>query len=196
MAKQQKAPVTVTLLSDTASWGQYKRRWAVSGSGKEPYTENPVKSFFFALLILAFCAAPAFAAAIFPAGVKTVAECEFATKPLAQIVAPLAYPADWKIVVACTDGEWQSITRHFDATASESAFTMRDNKVTVINSRIFREKVYSGPEHTLRHELGHIVCNTKSEDAADHFADTGVCGKGGFDHNEKSHQVRKHHQCD
>jgi hypothetical protein len=45
----------------------------------------------------------------------------------------------------------------------------------VINARIFREKIYSGPEHTLRHELGHIVCNSKSEEIADHFADFGVC---------------------
>jgi hypothetical protein len=78
---------------------------------------------------------------LYPAGVKTVAACAFATNPLQQIVAPLGYPADWKIIVACTDGEWREITRHFDVTTSESAFTICDAKVTVINARIFRERI-------------------------------------------------------
>ena len=134
-----------------------------------------MKNILWLLCILSLLTAPGFGATLYPAGVKTVEACEFATKPLTQIVAPLAYPADWKIIVACTDGEWQDITRHFDATMTQSAFTMRDFKVTVINARIFREKIYSGPEHTLRHELGHIVCKSPSEDVADHFADTGVC---------------------
>jgi hypothetical protein len=134
-----------------------------------------MKKFLWLSCILSLLTAPVLGTTLYPAGVKTVAACAFATKPLKQIVAPLAYPADWKIIVACTDGEWQDITRHFDVTTSESAFTMREAKVTVINARIFREKIYSGPEHTLRHELGHIVCNSKSEYVADHFADTGIC---------------------
>ncbi|MGB6386243.1 MAG: hypothetical protein WBD25_04695 [Terriglobales bacterium] len=134
-----------------------------------------MKKFLWLLCILSSLATSAFGVTLYPAGVRTVAACAFATKPLRQIVAPLAYPADWKIIVACTDGEWQEITRHFDVTTSESAFTMCDAKVTVINARIFRETIYSGPEHTLRHELGHIVCNSKSEEIADYFADTGVC---------------------
>jgi hypothetical protein len=134
-----------------------------------------MKKFLWLWCILSSLAAPAFGTIIYPAGVKTVAACTFATKPLKQIVAPLGYPADWKIIVACTDGEWREITRHFDVTTSESAFTICDAKVTVINARIFRERIYSGPEHTLRHELGHIVCNSKSEDVADYFADRGDC---------------------
>ena len=134
-----------------------------------------MKKFLWLPCILSLLAAPAFAATLYPAGVKTAEACAFATEPLKQIVAPLAYPADWKIIVACTDGEWHQITRHFDVTVTRSAFTMRDAKVTVINARIFRERIYSGPEHTVRHELGHIVCNSKSEDVADHFADKGVC---------------------
>jgi hypothetical protein len=134
-----------------------------------------MKKFLWLLYILSLLAASAFGATLYPAGVKTVAACAFATKPLKQIVAALSYPADWKIIVACTDGEWREITRHFDVTTSESSFTMYDAKVTVINARIFREKIYSGPEHTLRHELGHIVCNSKSEDIAENFANSGIC---------------------
>ncbi len=134
-----------------------------------------MKKFLWLALILASLAASGFSATLYPAGVRTAAACAFATKPLEQIVDPLAYPGDWKIIVACTDGEWQDITRHFDAMDARSAFTIRDAKVTVINAEIFREKIYSGPEHTLRHELGHIVCNSKSEEVADHFAEVGVC---------------------
>ena len=52
---------------------------------------------------------------------------------------------------------------------------MRDARVTVINGGIFREKIYAGPDHTMRHELGHIACNSKSENVADYFAATGIC---------------------
>jgi hypothetical protein len=134
-----------------------------------------MKKFLWLSCILSSLAVAAFGATLYPAGVKTVAACAFATKPLQQIVAPLSYPADWKIIVACTDGEWQEMTHHFDATTSRSAFTMRDARVTVINGGIFREKIYAGPDHTMRHELGHIACNSKSEDVADNFAATGIC---------------------
>jgi hypothetical protein len=134
-----------------------------------------MKKFLWLSCILSSLAAAAFGVTLYPAGVKTVDACAFATKPLQQIVTPLSYPPDWKIIVACTDGEWQQITHHFDATTSRSAFTVRDARVTVINGGIFREKIYFGPDHTLRHELGHIACNSKSEDVADYFAETGVC---------------------
>ena len=134
-----------------------------------------MKKFLWLACILASLASSGFGATLYPTGVKTVAACAFAIGPLKQIVDPLGFPGDWRIIVACTDGEWQDITRHFDATAARSAFTMRDAKVTVINADIFRERIYSGPEHTLRHELGHIVCNSRSEEVADHFADAGLC---------------------
>jgi|HubBroStandDraft_5_1064220.scaffolds.fasta_scaffold15102_4 hypothetical protein len=134
-----------------------------------------MKKFLWLSCILPSLVAPAFGVTLYAAGVKTVAACDFATEPLKQIVDPLAYPAGWKIIVACTDEEWLQITRHFDASLSQSAFTMRDVRITVVNARIFRQKIYSGPVHTLRHELGHIICNSKSEDVADNFADTGIC---------------------
>jgi len=134
-----------------------------------------MKKSLWLLCILASLAVPARATTLYPAGVRTAEACAFATKPLMQIVAGLAYPVDWRIIIACTDEEWLEITSHFDATISRSAFTMRDAKVTVINARIFREKIYSGPPHTLRHELGHIVCNSRSEKVAEHFASSEVC---------------------
>jgi hypothetical protein len=134
-----------------------------------------MKKFLWLSCILSSLAAAAFGVTLYPAGVKTVDACAFATEPLQQIVTPLSYPEDWKIIVACTDGEWQEMTHHFDATSSRSAFTMRDARVTVINGGIFREKIYAGPDHTMRHELGHIACNSKSEDVADSFAETGFC---------------------
>ena len=136
---------------------------------------TPMKKFLWLLCILASLAASAFATTLYPAGVKTAESCAFATQPLLQIVASLAYPADWRIIVACTEEEWWDITHHYDATAARTAFTMRDARATVINARIFQEKIYSGPQHTLRHELGHIVCKSKSEEVAEHFAGTGVC---------------------
>ena len=104
-----------------------------------------MKKFLWLSCILSSLAAAAFGVTLYPAGVKTVDACAFATEPLQQIVTPLSYPEDWKIIVACTDGEWQEMTHHFDATSSRSAFTMRDARVTVINGGIFREKIYAGP---------------------------------------------------
>lgn len=125
-----------------------------------------------AILLLSLAAS---ATTIYPTGTKTVAECAFATTPLQAILINTPYPSDWKIVIACTAGEWDAIKRHMDATQSESAFTVRGSKVTVINGRIFNERIYNGPEFTVKHELGHILCNTAVEELADYYAEHGTC---------------------
>src|SRR5262245_28812786 len=93
-----------------------------------------------AVLILVFLTTTANSATIYAAGVKNNQECEFALKPLQEILASVELvPQDWRIVVACTDGLWNSLLLHYDATeVSEYAITSRRLRVTIIRGRVFQ----------------------------------------------------------
>jgi hypothetical protein len=61
-----------------------------------------------------------------------------------------------------------------------AALTERKQKFTIVNGMMynplfsFAGYVQKTPERILRHEVGHIICNTSSEDVADRYANTGA----------------------
>ena len=61
-----------------------------------------------------------------------------------------------------------------------AALTGRPSKLTIINGTMyslsfsFENYTQKTPQRVLKHELGHITCDTSSEEKADHFADKGV----------------------
>ena len=93
------------------------------------------------------------------------------------------FPADWTVYVACDPGTWQSIEQRVGGVNTSAALTDRKHKFTIVNGMMynplfsFAGYVQKTPERILRHELGHITCNTSSEDLADRFANTGSCRK-------------------
>ena len=113
------------------------------------------------------------------------------TKPdrcpaLALMMADLnavQFPADWTVYVACDAETWQRIKQRVGGMNTDAALTDRQHKFTFVNGMMynalfsFAGYVQKTPERILRHELGHITCNTSSEDVADRYANTGTCHK-------------------
>jgi hypothetical protein len=113
------------------------------------------------------------------------------TKPekcpaMARLIADLnaaRFPADWTVYVACDPGTWKSIEQRLGGLNTDAALTDRKQKFTIVNGMMynplfsFAGYVQKTPERILKHELGHITCNTSNEDVADRYANTGACKK-------------------
>ena len=103
--------------------------------------------------------------------------------PMTADLNAAPFPADWTVYVACDVGTWQSIKQRVGGVNTDAALTDRQRKVTVVNGLLynplfsFAGYVQKTPEGILRHELGHITCNTPNEDLADRYARTGTCRK-------------------
>lgn len=124
------------------------------------------------LLVLFLAVAMAHGSTIFQAGDKHGCPV-LAGEVQKQIEATQAeYPADWRIVIACTDAQWDDILRHFDwVGVSNYAITWRDaHRVTVIRGQAFHGLTDAQQKHVVLHELGHIVLQTADEDKADGYA--------------------------
>ena len=93
------------------------------------------------------------------------------------------FPGDWTVYVTCDAGTWQRIKQRVGGMNTDAALTDRQHKFTIVNGMMynplfsFAGYVQKTPERILRHELGHITCNTSSEDVADRYANTGTCYK-------------------
>jgi hypothetical protein len=84
---------------------------------------------------------------------------------------PAAYPNDWRIVVACSDGDWLYLQRKADAMQTDHAFTNLQGKITVIRGEVFLNPPQFRPAKLiLLHELGHITCQCENEDKAEDWA--------------------------
>jgi hypothetical protein len=100
---------------------------------------------------------------------------------LMEDLKTVQFPIDWTVYVACDAGGWQGIRRKVGGLNTEAALTVRTSKLTIVNGMMYAHSFsferYSQKNSLgiLRHELGHITCNTSSEERADHFADKGVC---------------------
>ena len=103
--------------------------------------------------------------------------------PLLADLNTAQFPADWTVYVTCDPGTWQSIEQRVGGVNTGAAFTDRKQKFTIVNGMMYKplfsfaSYVQKTPERILRHEVGHIICNTSSEDVADRYANTGACHK-------------------
>jgi len=104
-----------------------------------------------------------------------------AVAPLVADLNTVQFPSDWTVYFACDAGTWQDVLRKADVTQTGAALTVREQKLTILNSSMyspsfsFEQYVQKTTQGVLRHELGHITCNTGREDVADRFADIGSC---------------------
>lgn len=91
------------------------------------------------------------------------------------------FPADWTVYVTCDAGTFQDVLRRADVRLTDAALTSREKRFTIINGAMysptfsFANYTQKTPLRVLKHETGHINCNTHNEDVADHYADTGAC---------------------
>jgi hypothetical protein len=106
-----------------------------------------------------------------------------ALAPMMADVDAAPFPPDWTVYVACDAGTWQRIKQRVGGVNTDAALTDRQHKVTIVNGLLYNPMfsfagyVQKTPERILRHELGHITCNTSSENLADRYANTGTCRK-------------------
>jgi hypothetical protein len=106
-------------------------------------------------------------------GVKQVADCQFATRPLQADLRQINFPRNWTFVVACNPIAWDNLQTKADAFETHTAFTNLHRRMTVLNGWMYREALplpgtaHSTPSMVLRHELGHIVCACPDEVQAD-----------------------------
>jgi len=133
-----------------------------------------MKTLLLVLSILTLFVTPANAQKVFVAGTKTVAECEYAVRPLVSDVDAIGFPSDWTFVVACTPDMWDYFRDRADARATQTAFTNLAGRITVVNGAIYlqplplRGTLHRTPRSVLQHERGHLFCNCGDEWKADH----------------------------
>jgi hypothetical protein len=100
---------------------------------------------------------------------------------LLEDLKTVQFPSDWTVYVACDIGTWQAVLRKADVRLTDAALTDRAHKLTIINGAMYSPSfsfdayTQKTPERVLRHELGHIICNTSKEEIADRYADRGSC---------------------
>lgn len=111
----------------------------------------------------------------------TPSQCH-ALQPLLADLSTIQFPSDWTVYVACDASTWQNIlVRSNEVGKTGAALTDRARKFTIINGMMytpiftFQRYTQKTPQRVLKHELGHITCDSASEDVADRYADKGVC---------------------
>jgi hypothetical protein len=105
-----------------------------------------------------------------------------ALQPLLADLNTMQFPTDWTVYVACDALTWQIVLSRSDTLGkTNAAFTDRTRKFTIINGMIyapmfpFQRYTQKTPRRLLKHELGHIVCDSPNEDVADRYADKDMC---------------------
>ncbi|MCU1251559.1 MAG: hypothetical protein JWQ49_4588 [Edaphobacter sp.] len=95
-------------------------------------------------------------------------------KPL---IAQFHGPADWTWIIACDEAAWHRIEMHTgqaNVSGKILGSTDLENHVTYIRGfavlHPFLDTAEAQPEHTIAHELGHILMNTSNETKAERKA--------------------------
>jgi hypothetical protein len=108
-------------------------------------------------------------------------QCQ-ALQPLLADLNTIQFPSDWTVYVACDVSTWQNILMRSDQLGkTNAALTDRARKFTIINGMMyapmfaFQRYTQKTPQRVLKHELGHITCDSASEEMADRYADKGIC---------------------
>jgi hypothetical protein len=140
-----------------------------------------VKNLFRLAAIIAALVNSVSAANIIALGVNKPADCP-ALASLLDDLKTVQFPNGWTVYIACSDVTWQKVIQREDVEGLTSAgITDRVHKLTIINGGMysplfsFDRQVQKTPVRILKHELGHIVCDSRKEDVANHFVESGVC---------------------
>ena len=88
------------------------------------------------------------------------------------------HPAAWRWIVVCDESEWSSLERHVGLQLTPNheilGFTNLDARATCVRGWTLLNPIDISPEmqadHTIRHELGHILEMTGDENVAERRA--------------------------
>lgn len=140
-----------------------------------------MKNLFRLAAIIAALVNSVSAANIIALGVNKPADCS-ALAPLLEDLKTVQFPNNWTVYVACSDVTWQKIVQREDVQGMTGVgITDRTHKLTIINGAMysplfsFNRQAQRNPVRILKHELGHVVCDSRKEDVADSFVNSGVC---------------------
>ena len=140
-----------------------------------------MKNLFRLAAIIAALVNSVSAANIIALGVNKPADCS-ALAPLLEDLKTVQFPHNWTVYIACSDVTWQKVIQREDVEGLTSVgITDRVHRLTIINGAMysplfsFHRQVQRTPVRILKHELGHIVCDSRREDVANNFVDSGVC---------------------
>lgn len=107
-------------------------------------------------------------------------QCPYASAINADITST-HFPSSWTIYVACDAGTWRAVLLKANVQMTDAALTSRSGHFTIVNAAMytasfpFASYEQKTPQAVLRHELGHITCDSPREDVANHFANKGAC---------------------
>ena len=140
-----------------------------------------MKNLFRLAAIIAALVHSVSAANVVALGVNKPADCA-ALAPLLEDLKTVQFPTNWTVYVACSNIAWQRVIQREDVEGLTSVgITDRVHKLTIINGAMysplfsFDRQVQRTPVRILKHELGHIICDSRKEDVANGFVDGGVC---------------------
>jgi hypothetical protein len=105
-------------------------------------------------------------------------ECVQASAIVTPLIAKFKGPTDWTFIIVCDEAAWQRVMVHIGQQESSKGLilgtTDRDSKVTYIRGFYvlspYNTEADAQPEHTVAHELGHIMANTSNEAKAERKA--------------------------
>ncbi len=140
-----------------------------------------LRSIFFVLL-LAFIAAPAHAKVQFFSTHSTngvpAQECHDASAIITPLIAKFHGPADWTWIIVCDEAAWHQVEQHIGQQDSVGGLILGisnlEDHVTYMRGfyalHPFDTSANAQPNHTVAHELGHILANTHDERKAERQA--------------------------
>jgi Zn-dependent protease with chaperone function len=91
-------------------------------------------------------------------------------RQIAALLNDFPNPKNWQIIVVCSRERWERYRAKFGALATDSAFTLRTNRITVVNAAMCKRKSSSESRFVLAHEAGHLICNCNDERLANQEA--------------------------
>jgi hypothetical protein len=105
-------------------------------------------------------------------------ECSNTGLIVQKIIDKYDHPAQWRWIVACDEPAWNRVEQHlgrqYRSDGLYLAFTDPDNRVTYVRGNMvlhpFSSSDLMQPDHTIRHELGHILQHEASCDMAERYA--------------------------
>ena len=104
-------------------------------------------------------------------------ECIQASAIVTPLIAQFHGPADWTWIIACDEAAWHRVEMHTgqaNVSGKILGLTNLENHVTYIRGfavlHPFNDTAEAQPQHTIAHELGHILMNTSNETKAERKA--------------------------
>jgi hypothetical protein len=105
-------------------------------------------------------------------------ECRDESAIVTPLIAQFNGPADWIWIIACDEAAWHQVEQHIGQADSLGGLTLGttdlENHITYIRGfyvlHPHDDRPEAQPDHTIAHELGHILQRTHNEEKAERRA--------------------------